>query len=81
MNEDKDYVDGIFLAKNLLPFMLSYKDLFSISRILMPVLVVPESKRVDLMLKEFRSTCYLIMTIIIDECGGVFGLITIAGIL
>ncbi|AHF77826.1 Magnesium and cobalt efflux protein [Sodalis praecaptivus] len=80
ISEDKDHVEGILLAKDLLPFMLSHDEPFSIEKILRPAVVVPESKRVDRMLKEFRSQRYH-MAIVIDEFGGVSGLVTIEDIL
>ncbi|MGL9774009.1 MAG: CNNM family magnesium/cobalt transport protein CorC [Sodalis sp. (in: enterobacteria)] len=80
ISEDKDYVEGILLSKDLLPFMLSHDEPFSIKKILRPAVVVPESKRVDRMLKEFRSQRYH-MAIVIDEFGGVSGLVTIEDIL
>lgn len=80
ISEDKDHVEGILLAKDLLPYTLSHDEPFSIEKILRPAVVVPESKRVDRMLKEFRSQRYH-MAIVIDEFGGVSGLVTIEDIL
>lgn len=80
ISEDKDHVEGILLAKDFLPFMLSHEEFFSIEKILRPAGVVPESKRVDRMLKEFRSQHYH-MAIVIDEFGVVSGLVTIEDIL
>ncbi len=80
ISEDKDHVEGILMAKDLLPFMRSDAEAFSIEKVLRPVVVVPESKRVDRMLKEFRSQRYH-MAIVIDEFGGVAGLVTIEDIL
>ena len=56
------------------------RDSFSMDKVLRQAVVVPESKRVDRMLKEFRSQRYH-MAIVIDECGGVSGLVTIEDIL
>ena len=80
ISEDKDHVEGILMAKDLLPFMRSDSAPFSIADVLRPAVVVPESKRVDRMLKEFRSQRYH-MAIVIDEFGGVSGLVTIEDIL
>ena len=80
ISEDKDHVEGILMAKDLLPFMSSESEPFSIEKVLRPAVVVPESKRVDRMLKEFRSQRYH-MAIVIDEFGGVSGLVTIEDIL
>jgi len=80
ISEDKDHVEGILMAKDLLPFMSSESEPFSMEKVLRPAVVVPESKRVDRMLKEFRSQRYH-MAIVIDEFGGVSGLVTIEDIL
>ncbi len=80
ISEDKDHVEGILMAKDLLPFMSSESDPFNMEKVLRPAVVVPESKRVDRMLKEFRSQRYH-MAIVIDEFGGVSGLVTIEDIL
>ncbi len=80
ISEDKDHIEGILMAKDLLPFMRTNSEPFSINKVLRAVVVVPESKRVDRMLKEFRSQRYH-MAIVIDEFGGVSGLVTIEDIL
>ena len=80
ISEDKDHVEGILMAKDLLPFMSSGSEPFSMDKVLRTAVVVPESKRVDRMLKEFRSQRYH-MAIVIDEFGGVSGLVTIEDIL
>lgn len=80
ISEDKDHIEGILMAKDLLPFMSKDSQPFSIDKVLRPAVVVPESKRVDRMLKEFRSQRYH-MAIVIDEFGGVSGLVTIEDIL
>jgi magnesium and cobalt transporter len=79
--EDKDHVEGILLAKDLLPLILSKEEqLPSLRQYLRPAFVVPESKRVDTLLNEFRQKRYH-MAIVIDEYGGVSGLVTIEDIL
>ena len=79
--EDKDHVEGILLAKDLLPLILNKDDLLpSLRDYLRPAMVVPESKRVDTLLNEFRQQRYH-MAIVIDEYGGVSGLVTIEDIL
>ena len=80
ISEDKDHIEGILMAKDLLPFMRSDAAPFNIEQVLRPAVVVPESKRVDRMLHEFRSLRYH-MAIVIDEFGGVSGLVTIEDIL
>jgi len=81
VNDDIDHVDGILLAKDLLAFGFnSQKDDFSLSEIIRPAIIVPESKKVEPLLKEFRSNRYH-MAIVVDEYGGVSGVITIEDIL
>ncbi|MCK5819020.1 MAG: CBS domain-containing protein [Psychromonas sp.] len=81
ITEDKDHIIGLLLAKDLIKFGFKVKtDTFEIKNILRPAVVVPESKRVSTLLKEFRSNRYH-MAIVIDEYGGVSGLITIEDIL
>ena len=81
VNEDIDHVDGILLAKDLLAFGFNpQNDNFSLSDIIRPAIIVPESKKVEPLLKEFRSNRYH-MAIVVDEYGGVSGLITIEDIL
>ncbi|WP_127957731.1 CNNM family magnesium/cobalt transport protein CorC [Serratia microhaemolytica] len=80
INEDKDHIEGQLLAKDLLPFMRANSSPFSIEKVLRAAVIVPESKRVDRMLKEFRSQRYH-MAIVVDEFGGVSGLVTIEDIL
>jgi magnesium and cobalt transporter len=81
VNEDIDHVDGILLAKDLLAFGFnSQSNNFSLRDIIRPAIIVPESKKVEPLLKEFRSNRYH-MAIVVDEYGGVSGVITIEDIL
>lgn len=80
ISEDKDHIEGLLMAKDLLPFMRTNAEPFDIDKVLRPAIVIPESKRVDLLLKEFRLQRYH-MAIVIDEFGGVSGLVTIEDIL
>ncbi|VAY02466.1 Magnesium and cobalt efflux protein CorC [Arsenophonus endosymbiont of Aleurodicus dispersus] len=80
IGEDKDHIEGLLIAKDLLLFMRTDAEPFNIDKVLRSAVVVPESKRVDLLLKEFRSQRYHI-AIVIDEFGGVSGLVTIEDIL
>ncbi|MGL4861079.1 MAG: CNNM family magnesium/cobalt transport protein CorC [Enterobacteriaceae bacterium] len=80
ISADKDHIEGILLAKDLLPFLLPDAEPFSIAQILRPAVVVPESKRVDRMLNDFRSERFH-MAIVVDEFGTVSGLVTIEDIL
>lgn len=81
INEDKDNVEGMLLAKDIIPLTLD-KDATntSISQIIRPSVIVPESKKVDVLLREFRAKRYH-MAIVVDEYGGVSGLVTIEDIL
>ncbi|MBE7216701.1 CNNM family magnesium/cobalt transport protein CorC [Shewanella benthica] len=81
VNEDKDHIEGILLAKDLLKYGFKNNDEpFTLGQVIRPAVVVPESKRVDVLLKEFRSQRYH-MAIVVDEYGGVSGLVTIEDIL
>ncbi len=81
VNEDIDHVDGILLAKDLLAFGFNVQNNdFCLSDIIRPAIIVPESKKVEPLLKEFRSNRYH-MAIVVDEYGGVSGVITIEDIL
>ena len=81
INENIDHVEGILLAKDLLAFGFdSHKNGFSLCDIIRPAIIVPESKKVEPLLKEFRSNRYH-MAIVVDEYGGVSGVITIEDIL
>lgn len=80
ISEDKDHVEGILLAKDLLKYLGSGCAEFTIEQVIRPAVVVPESKRVDRLLKEFREERYH-MAIVVDEFGGVSGLVTIEDIL
>lgn len=75
----KDQVIGVLLAKDLLRYYLS-KELFNIRDMLRPVVYIPESKRLDVLLKDFRSNRNHI-AIVVDEYGGVAGLVTIEDVL
>ncbi|MGL4475693.1 MAG: CNNM family magnesium/cobalt transport protein CorC [Shewanella sp.] len=80
VNEDKDHIEGILLAKDLIRYGFNLEADFSLDKVIRPAVVVPESKRVDVLLKEFRSQRYH-MAIVVDEYGGVSGLVTIEDIL
>ncbi|TDG12572.1 CBS domain-containing protein [Seongchinamella unica] len=81
VGESTDDVLGILLAKDLLPQILNndHSD-FKITSLLRPTVVVPESKRLNVLLREFRENRNH-MAIVIDEYGGVAGLVTIEDVL
>jgi magnesium and cobalt transporter len=79
MDADRDHVVGILLAKDLLRMFAGGEDSenrFDIRECMRPAVFVPESKRVNVLLKEFRSNRNH-MAIVVDEYGGVSGLVTI----
>ena len=78
--DDRDNIVGILHAKDLLKFLREGAEAFDLSSLLRPVVIVPESKRVDRMLKDFRSERFH-MAIVVDEFGAVSGLVTIEDIL
>lgn len=81
IGETKDEVLGIILAKDLLPFVAQCGGSdFNIRELLRPAMMVPESKRLNIMLKEFQ-TGHNHMAIVVDEYGGVAGLVTIEDVL
>ena len=75
-----DDIRGILLAKDLLSLVLEDTTDFNLESILRPANVVPESKRVNVLLREFREKRYH-MALVIDEYGGIAGLLTIEDIL
>ena len=84
IGEDRDDVQGILLAKDMLKLLRPGGELSSSTDELLanlrPAVVVPESKRLDVLLKEFRINRNH-MAIVVDEYGGVSGLVTIEDIL
>ena len=86
--ENRDDIEGIMLAKELLVyasennlnFAESEQQEFDIKDVLRPAVVVPESKKLDVLLKEFRMNRNH-MAIVVDEYGGVSGLVTIEDVL
>ena len=77
--EDKDDVLGILLAKDLLKHFGDGED-FDIRSLLRPAVLIPESMRLNVLLAEFRLS-HNHMAIVVDEYGGVAGLITIEDVL
>ncbi len=80
IGESTDDIRGILLAKDLLPLILGGTDNFQLKDIIRPATVIPESKRLNVLLKEFREDRYH-MAMVIDEYGGISGLVTIEDIL
>lgn len=81
IGEDRDEVLGIMLAKDLLRYFCDEaRGELSIEDYLRPAAVIPESKRLNALLKEFRDS-HNHMAIVVDEYGGVSGLLTIEDVL
>jgi len=81
VGESLDDVIGILLAKDLLPLILQGEQPnFNIKDMLRPATFVPESKRLNVLLREFRAN-HNHMAVVIDEYGGVAGLVTIEDVL
>ena len=80
VGESSDDVLGILLAKELLPLVLSGKESFDLKTLLRPATIIPESKRLNILLQEFREQRYH-MAMVVDEYGGVSGLLTIEDVL
>lgn len=80
IDDDKDDVVGILLAKDLLQLSLENTDDFEFNDYIRPASFIPESKRLNVLLKEFRLKRSH-MAMIVDEYGGVSGLVTIEDVL
>ena len=78
--EDKDEILGVLLAKDLLGRAMSNQDAAGIRELLRPAVLIPESKKLNVLLREFRQSRNH-MAIVIDEYGGVAGLLTIEDVL
>jgi magnesium and cobalt transporter len=75
---DRDKVVGILLAKDLLRYYA--EDVFDVRDMLRPAIFIPESKRLNVLLRDFRANRNH-MAIVVDEYGGVAGVITIEDVL
>lgn len=80
IDDDKDDVVGILLAKDLLQLSGENNDDFEFNDYIRPASFIPESKRLNVLLKEFRLKRSH-MAMIVDEFGGVSGLVTIEDVL
>ena len=76
--ENRDNVIGILLAKDLLKYYVEEE--FNVREMLRPAVFVPEAKRLNVLLKEFRANRNHI-AIVVDEYGGVAGLVTIEDVI
>lgn len=81
IGDGQDEVIGILLAKDLLPLALKeQKKKFNLRDTLRPCTGIPESKRLDVLLQEFRATRNH-LAIVYDEYGGISGIVTIEDVL
>ncbi|MCB1915602.1 MAG: CBS domain-containing protein [Rhodocyclaceae bacterium] len=78
VGDGKDDVTGVLLAKDLLRFFAGRE--FNLRDMLRPAVFVPESKRLNVLLREFRISRNH-MALVVDEYGGVCGLVTIEDVL
>ena len=80
-NKDTEKIEGILLAKDLLPLLSpKNKAKLELRNLLRPAVLVPESKKLNTLLDEFRASRNH-MAIVIDEYGGITGLVTIEDVL
>ncbi|GAC1307355.1 MAG: HlyC/CorC family transporter [Steroidobacteraceae bacterium] len=80
MGEDRDRILGILLAKDLLRLQAAGNEPFEIREYMRSVIFVPESKRLNVLLKEFRLS-HNHIAMVVDEYGGVCGLVTIEDVI
>ena len=81
MDEDREKIIGVLLAKDLLRLQLATEDApFDIKEFMRPAVFVPESKRLNVLLREMRRS-RVHMAIVADEYGGIAGLVTIEDII
>jgi magnesium and cobalt transporter len=81
IGDDRDAIAGILLAKDLLRYTSGEQTAeFDIKELMRPTVFVPESKRLDVLLREFRASRNH-MAIVVDEYGGVAGLVTLEDVI
>lgn len=80
VGEDKDEIIGILLAKDLLRYVSSPGQEVKLADVLREAFIIPESKRLNILLRDFRASRNH-MAIVVDEYGGVAGLVTIEDVL
>lgn len=81
VGDSRDEVVGIFLAKDMLRLFAEHASLEHLMReVMRPAFFVPESKRLDMLLKDFRANRNH-LAVVVDEYGGVAGLVTIEDVL
>jgi magnesium and cobalt transporter len=80
IGEDRDQILGILLAKDLLRLQAAGDENFEIREYMRPAVFVPESKRLNVLLKDFRRS-HNHIAMVVDEYGGVCGLVTIEDVI
>jgi len=81
INSENDKIEGILLAKDLLPFLSSENlDNFELSKLIRPAVLIPESKKLNILLDELRAGRNH-MAIVLDEYGDITGIVTIEDVL
>lgn len=80
LGDNPDEVLGILLAKDLLPLALNENARFNTRDLLRPCTAIPESKRLNVLLQEFRATRNH-LAVVFDEYGGISGIVTIEDVL
>jgi magnesium and cobalt transporter len=80
IGNNRDEILGILLVKDLLPYLLKTPRKFELVKILRPAIFIPESKRLNVLLNDFRVN-HNHMAIVVDEYGGISGLVTIEDVL
>tara|TARA_B100000700_G_scaffold49113_1_gene51908 strand:+ start:178 stop:1032 length:855 start_codon:yes stop_codon:yes gene_type:complete len=81
MNKESDESIGVLLAKDLLRhYMNGDNDTLSLHKYIRPLSIIPESKRLNTLLKEFRVSRNH-MAVVVDEYGGISGLLTIEDVI
>jgi magnesium and cobalt transporter len=80
IGDDRDEILGILLAKDLLRLQAAGDESFEIREYMRPVVFVPQSKRLNVLLKEFRRS-HNHIAMVVDEYGGVCGLVTIEDVI
>lgn len=79
-DHEREHVVGVLLAKDLLMLAVDPAQSFDIRDILRPVSFVPESKRLNILLREFRARRNH-LAVVVDEYGGISGLVTIEDVI
>jgi len=80
IGDSNDEIEGILLAKDLLNYYADPDKNFDIKDVMRPTVFIPESKRLNVLLREFRMSRNH-MAIVVDEYNGVAGLVTIEDVI